>query len=284
MALLGWLLCRRGRRIIMPDLFDFDHGLSASDKEKTGEEVVMDPASYTEALMCVLRELLSEGCKSFDVAGHSFGGYLAARLSERCEKEGLPIRKSVMLGPGGPFIINNPSPQAARFINCPMETIDELLPWWVPSSPFKYVARCALGVLLSPNNCSLMFGMRYRDYFGIPLRGTQCPMLLLWGDEDDVAVPRRAPDLGRYLKARYVHLDAFWVQGGSHNIQLDRAVATARFMDAWLRTGDCENSRSHGPTEKLLGIATDSRVERMDFDMAGQPSHSTQPVTVQSRL
>ena len=33
MALLGWLLCRRGRRVVMPDLFDFDNGLSASDEE-----------------------------------------------------------------------------------------------------------------------------------------------------------------------------------------------------------------------------------------------------------
>ncbi|CAE8680012.1 unnamed protein product, partial [Polarella glacialis] len=30
MALLGWLLSRRGRQVVIPELFDFDHGLSAS--------------------------------------------------------------------------------------------------------------------------------------------------------------------------------------------------------------------------------------------------------------
>ena len=75
------------------------------------------------------------------------------------------------------------------------------------------------------------------------------------------------------------------MRGGSHNIQLDRAVAVARTVDAWLRTGDAGDAGAgsvavaggpaRGAAERLLLGLTDSRVEEMG--LGEEPLGSGQP-------
>eukprot|EP00931_Biecheleriopsis_adriatica_P108139 TRINITY_DN82476_c0_g1_i1.p1 TRINITY_DN82476_c0_g1~~TRINITY_DN82476_c0_g1_i1.p1 ORF type:complete len:557 (-),score=60.71 TRINITY_DN82476_c0_g1_i1:41-1711(-) len=261
MALLAWLLSRRGRRVIVPDLFDRDHGLSASSGALNGGQKVRKFADCAEALLCVLRDLIDNGALEFDLAGHSYGAVLVARLAAICERDGLPLRKVVLLGPGGPLITLSPSPFVARFLNRPMETIAENLPSWLPAAPFQATARCALGVLLNANNVNTLVGPVFSDYLGETSIGSRHSTLLLWGDCDRVACPRSG--LGPFLRSRFPDLQAYWLKGGGHNIQVDSAVTVARTMHAWLDPGDSE-ARQSSLAEAML-FATKASLQKMDL-------------------
>mmetsp|Transcript_48482 Transcript_48482/g.138573 ORF Transcript_48482/g.138573 Transcript_48482/m.138573 type:complete len:598 (+) Transcript_48482:57-1850(+) len=282
MALLGWLLCRRGRRVIMPDLFDFDNGLSKSSGAQAGGPKVRSTSHTLEALMYVIRDILDGGADEVDLAGHSFGGWLVSCLASRCQREKVPVRKVVMLGPGGPMNSLNHTPLMTQLLMNPMETIDANLPSWMPASPVKGVVGCALGVLLSPNNVNLVFGLRYSDYFGRDgAIGSAHPTLLLWGDKDRIACPRRLQSLGPYFRARFPDIEAHWVCGGGHNIQLDSAVALARAMDAWLLGGGVAGGTSD-LVETLL-FPTNATLRSMSLPYGEEP-HPSHPAGAVSRL
>lgn len=237
MAPVGWLLSREGRRVIMPDLFDFDHGNSISEGgSRAGKVRRID--EHLECLTCVVRDLLdtSPEVKEVDIAGHSFGGMLIAMLASHLVQKGLPVRKVVLLGPGGPVIRIHGDPIVSRFMNWPMQTIGELIPWWMPNAPVRAALGLALSVLFSPNNVNTLFGLRYQEYLGQTSSrfGTELPTLLLWGDQDKIAWPRSEERLMPYLNKRFPNLEAFWVEGGDHNIQIDSFVAISRCMDDFL--------------------------------------------------
>merc|ERR1719421_738152 len=115
-------------------------------------------------------------------------------------------------------------------MNWPMKTIGELIPWWMPDAPVRAALGLALSVLFSPNNVNTLFGLRYQEYLGQTSSrfGTERPTLLLWGDQDKIAWPRSDERLMPYLNKRFPNLEAFWVKGGDHNIQIDSFVAISR--------------------------------------------------------
>lgn len=183
MAPLAWLLSRRGYRIVLPDLFDFDHGLSASS-DVAGGAKVRDPADSVAALLCLTRDLLQEGASAVDLVGHSYGAFLATHLAARCRREGLPVRRLVLLGPGGPWVSLDHTPGVTRFLQQPVATALEAAPRFAPAWLVKAALRVGLGVMLSPNNCNILFGLTYQQYLGNTETAVDLPTLLLWGDED----------------------------------------------------------------------------------------------------
>ncbi|CAE7356908.1 Eci1 [Symbiodinium natans] len=264
MALLAQLLHRGGRRILIPDLFDFDHGLSRSCTD--GGRKVRRVTQALEAVMSVIHELLDVD-QEFDIAGHSFGGYMVARIAVTCERQQLPLRKVVLLGPGGPVIDPHHSPMSVRFINAPLETAEELRPPWLPASVANFATLSALGVFLSPNNVNTLFGLDYDEYLGHLWLGTRRPTLLLWGDDDTVAKPRALHTLGPFLREKFPDLTAFWVKGGGHNIQFDSVLAVARAMRTFL---DPEASAEEGLMEKMLWM-TSAKLYPMDLSQTPGP-------------
>lgn len=267
MTVLGWLLSRRGRRVVMPDLFDFDYGWSKSDDSRTGGTPVRHVTQHLECLICIVEDLASSSpTGTVDLAGHSFGGYMVARLARCCEHRGLPVRKVVVLAPGGPPQDLNNGPWAYRFMNEPDETLAALKPAWLPQAPLRVARDAALGVLFSPNNCNVLFNLAWREYAGAAEQfGTNLPTLLLWGDCDTVAIPRRRGDLYPYLRAQFPDLRGFWVVGASHNLQIDAAVVCARAMEAFLDPPHGGGAGSGGLAEAMLSL-TDRRLLRMDLD------------------
>jgi len=215
----------------------------------------------------VVKDILEGGASELDLAGHSFGGWLIGALAFRCRREGLPVRKVVMLGPGGIYNILNHSPMMARLLNQPSETVDANVPWWLPAAIPRNVAELVLGVLLSPNNSNMIFGMDYNEYLGNDRVGSDRPTLLLWGDKDNIAFPRRPEFLGPCVHALFPRVEGHWVRGGGHNIQLDSAVAVARAMDSWLR--GCAQGDG-GTVEKLL-FMLDPKLEPMALPVEELP-------------
>lgn len=269
MALLGYLLCRRGRRVVIVDLFDYDNGLSASHRREKGQPV-RRVHEKLKCIECVIQDLVDGGAKEVDVAGHSFGGFLISRLAWMCETEGLPLRKVVMIAPGGPFIDHHHNPAMTRILNEPMDFIEQVLPWWFPAAPIKAATRVVLGVFLSANNSNMLVGLLYKEYLGSQQIGTLNPTLLLWGDRDELAKPRQPEPLARYLSHIFPRLDAYWVKGGGHNIQIDSASAVARAMDAWLDSGDINASLKTDLADVVL-FPTRAKLERMDLTVKLSP-------------
>lgn len=239
-APLAWMLSRLGRRVLVPDLFDFDHGLSASSSGQ-----VRSTPEFVSALVCIMRELRREGAHEVDLAGHSFGAFLVTKLLRACEDEGIKVRRLVMLGPGGPLCIRH-RPLPTRFIHEPFATMETFAPKWIPSTISKAVAGVILGIALSANNLNTLLSQPYANYlcdqaFGV---GRMHPTLLLWGDADDVCIPRTFENLAPYVAERFPKLDAFFVRGGGHNIQLGAVFAVSYAMDAWLRAPEAEVGRA----------------------------------------
>jgi hypothetical protein len=89
--------------------------------------------------------------------GHSFGGILVPKLANLCEQLGYPVRKVVMLAPGGPLIRINRA-VTVDLIKDPEKSVKKLAPSWVPSAPLVAAANLTLSTLFSPNNVNSHFG------------------------------------------------------------------------------------------------------------------------------
>lgn len=275
MTLLGWLFTLQGRRVVMPDLFDFDHGYSASDGSLSGNAKVRRFDEHLESLACVVHDMLqglsdSGQPRHVDLVGHSFGAILIAKLATVCSQKGYAIRKVVMLSPGGP-LIKIASPEAAQFMSNPWEYVERLTPSWIPTMPVKAAVKLLLSVFFSPNNINTVLGFHYHEYLGnIHGFGTDRPVLLIWGDSDIVCRPRRGA--WDFLRDRFPRLEGFWVAGADHNIQLDSVVAVAKAVDRWLGPQQPFERRSGVKqfVEALL-FMTNRRLIRMDIgDQATQ--------------
>merc|ERR1711957_852651 len=156
-----------------------------------GEGKVRSIPDHMRALVCVVRDLSESGHggtrRAVDIVGHSFGGALVGSLASYCSKEGVPVRKVVLLGSHGPPVQMSPTPWHGRFFQSPLSTVDELKPWWVPSAIVQALCKAGLGMVFTPNNSNTMFGVKYAEYFGnTDYQATQ-PTLLLWGDHDMAA-------------------------------------------------------------------------------------------------
>jgi len=267
MSPLAWLLSQK-RRVVIPDLFDFEYGYSTSDQALRDGRKVRTAREHAEALSYVVRDLLaSSHGRLVDIAGHSFGGLLAGLLANRCASDGPAVRKVVLLGPGGPPSWT-PDPMAVCFFNCPMQTAIENKPPWLPASIVTSGLAQALGLFFSANNINTLVGADvnlgriYEDW------STDLPTLLLWGDDDTIAVPRDPGPLASCIRSAFPNHEAFWVAGGSHNIQIDSAVAVARAMENWLDGSACPDSggyaSEYGLPGRLLSL-TDRSVRRMEW-------------------
>merc|ERR1712232_661543 len=100
--------------------------------------------------------------------------------------------------------------------------------------------------------------------------GSRQPTLLLWGDRDEIAKPRCAEPLARCLKACFPQLDAYWIRGGGHNIQLDSAITVANLMESWLDRGSCDPQKGHIGLAEVLLLATQAGVEKMELIGEGE--------------
>jgi len=273
MALLGWMLARQGRRVVMPDLFDFDHGYSASDVDKMDGMKVRRYQQHLEALACVVEDMVQNGRKGVaevDLIGHSFGGIVVSHLAALCAERNLPVRKIVMLAPGGPLIKINPA-RTTRFMNNPWETLASSLPAWVPFAPVQMGVKLLFSILFSPNNTNVLFGMDYTEYLGnIENFKSEKPVLLLWGTSDSVCRPRM--DLTSFLRQNFTNITGFWVEGGDHNIQIDSVVAIAREIDTWLGkvSHQRKTSSANSVVDTLLGFTNRNIVKMNLGDDASQ--------------
>ena len=91
MLLLAMLL-KRGRRVIIPDLFDFDFSFSATPLRDG------DIEDHIEQISAVVRWVVMHGATEVDLCGHSHGGHITARAAVLAKEF---VRRVVLLCPAG---------------------------------------------------------------------------------------------------------------------------------------------------------------------------------------
>lgn len=104
MGLLGALLARK-RRVVIPDMLDFDFSWSASHH---GEGL-----SWVGHVDAIAEFIRAVGHDNVDVIGHSYGGWMAARLSRDHPEL---IHRMVLIAPGG--LGRYRSLASARLLSC----------------------------------------------------------------------------------------------------------------------------------------------------------------------
>ena len=73
--LLLALVLRRQRRVIIPDLYDFDYSFSWTPRRDA------DVDDHVEQVAAIVRWCVVHGAPSVDLCGHSHGGHITARAA-----------------------------------------------------------------------------------------------------------------------------------------------------------------------------------------------------------
>eukprot|EP00929_Paragymnodinium_shiwhaense_P048998 TRINITY_DN24735_c0_g1_i1.p1 TRINITY_DN24735_c0_g1~~TRINITY_DN24735_c0_g1_i1.p1 ORF type:complete len:605 (+),score=108.16 TRINITY_DN24735_c0_g1_i1:98-1912(+) len=224
-AILGLFLHRR-RRVIIPDLQGFEYGYSRS----SGGSDVYSIEQHALAVAAVVRDL---AVPQVDLIGHSYGGMIVRLLAQKQKEYGITVRKLVMLCPAGPTTRAVTDAVQQRFVNLPSETMAESLNLPRFLLPLLTLLR---NVMFSRNNINFLMGINIQKYQMQRDASAviQSPTLLLWGQEDEIAAPRSKPQLQQHLREYFPKLEAYWVAGGGHNIQVIQVLTVAKAVQAFL--------------------------------------------------
>jgi len=142
------------------------------------------------------------------------------------------VRRIVLLCPGG---VNKN--KIFKSIHIWHADPDWLAPRMFPQFPGA-IARIALdyasGAFKSPNMCNLLLTINFSEYMVQPT--VECPVLLLWGDEDTILCPRDEDLMLEGLPQG----EGYWVEGGSHMLIADSVLTIAEAMEGFLEDGQCK--------------------------------------------
>ena len=232
MLLLAMIL-KRKRRVIVPDLFDFDYSYSSTpDRDSEVED-------HIQQISAVVRWLIFHGAKSVDLCGHSHGGHITAKAAMACKEF---VRRVVLLCPAG---LNRN--KVFKSIHIWYGESEWLAPRMFPQFPpfiQKLAMGYAAGAFKSPNMCNLLLTISFRDYLLGQNIHLDCPVLLLWGDEDTILCPRDEKVMLRDMPQGR----GYWIEGGSHMLIGDAVLAVCNRMEPFL----CEGLPKTEPTPTTL--------------------------------
>jgi len=108
-------------------------------------------------------------------------------------------------------------------------TLAECSVMQLPPLLAKLAMSYASGAFKSPNMCNLLLGLKYHDYL-CPNLTIECPVLLLWGDEDTILCPRDE----QIMLQSFPKGEGYWVEGGSHMLVGDSVLTVCDLMEGFL--------------------------------------------------
>lgn len=225
MTLLGLLLARSNRRIIIPDQMGFDFGFSSRKHPFFGVNVtVLQHAAWFEAFLRAMWPPTSDVVRP-DLCGHSFGGWLAFMVAKVSPEL---VGRVILLAPGGlnnfhlgkiVGIVSDPWGYGRRVLSERHGWLEATLIAYATQKLFRTPQSAALLKGWSPEGNR----MYHRHRGGLPQRS-----LLLWGTHDLVQ-----PALGRLLET-VPNGSGYWIEGGTHSIIIDAAVTIRELVDSFL--------------------------------------------------
>jgi pimeloyl-ACP methyl ester carboxylesterase len=264
------LLLAPKRRVIVPDLTDFDFAFSQSDRgvpQRTSTQI----ASQKEHVqMC--SELVDElSIGQVDLVGHSYGGSIVLKLAHA--RPSL-VRKLILLAPFAIGLNQMTDPLEAEF--------DRL-------SGF---ARRALGyfvlpLVAAPQDLHIFSGIDRHEMVSTPT-GSHVPTMIIWGDHDSICRPLGAGEEGaaQLMRPFGDSAEGWWIAGADHCLTIDSATAVVRLIehfsaDARTAVGATETQKEIGPTSMLLRLLqamlwfTDKRTRRISSPAGGASTSSS---------
>jgi 2-hydroxy-6-oxonona-2,4-dienedioate hydrolase len=217
----------RHRTLWLPDMPSYG---DSDDLEVDGRAPdAMD--RMVEAIGGSMVEVLGPDALPVDLAGFSFGGFVAARLAAR----GL-VRRLALIGPAGHGGRRPPSAALVDWRTLPLSEQPAALRHNVATLMLHDPARIdamALAVYESQLRRSRFNSKAISRAGGLQaaLAAHAGPVLLAWGAHDITAVPQElAPQLAAECR------DATWriVEGAGHWVQYERADEVSSLLAQWL--------------------------------------------------
>lgn len=213
------------RRVLVPDLVDFDYGYSASGGGGSGARQL---ASWEDQVEAVATWLEGLGEPRVDLCGHSLGGWVAQRLAQRLPHR---VRRLVLLCPGGSsrYRVTHSAVgmlgPASQFVRAARARAP-----WAPLPLARAAAAATARQFRSPHAVRTAGGSTWESYLGHAGRPAQ-PALLLWGSEDCIQLPYSDAAMLRRLPAG----TGFYLIGADHFMPITDAatlyVAARAFLD-----------------------------------------------------
>lgn len=218
----------QSHRVLVPDL----PGFHDSDLPEERPNAPDGLTGTIDALEATLTQLIGAST-SFDLAGFSFGGLVAAKLAA----DGGRVRRMSLIGPAGHSL--------ARRQTTPLKN------WRVPDLVEAMAAlrhnlehfmlhdvRSAdpLALAVHVESCR---NTRFRskalsrsDALMSPLQRVACPLLMLWGEHDVTACPS---ELGETLRDSRTEREWCILPGAGHWVQFERAHDVNRLLLNWFK-------------------------------------------------
>eukprot|EP00397_Hematodinium_sp_SG-2012_P016742 GEMP01017093.1.p1 GENE.GEMP01017093.1~~GEMP01017093.1.p1 ORF type:complete len:545 (+),score=91.66 GEMP01017093.1:24-1637(+) len=224
-------------RLILLDLSDMLFGFSSSVPPSTGIE------NHVEIVEAFLQspEIASKGTV---IVGHSLGGTFAWVLA--CRKR-VDIAAAVFLAPAtGHF--------AHTWGQNPMIVVKDHIRQEIPYRVDQFLQRAMAKVFASPELLNVTFVSDWEDFHGAGvdkdgnIETVDVPVLLLWGADDDICIPRQEEHLLAAFRQHCPHpmSQGMWIEGAGHAFILTRAAALGRRISEFVEVpgslcshGDC---------------------------------------------
>ena len=234
-AMVGVLLAQH-RRVIMPELLGFDFTWSTC---ASGE--FLPWADHIDATLECLKALQLRG--PVDVVGHSFGGWLAVHMAQRCPHM---FHRLVLLCPGG--LNRYRRLQSIRVFNARRNTAMALpLPKPLPASVELAAANLLHAVAFSSTNVCMLRTLSFDQYFSRV--AVHHPALLVWGTDDGLHVPLRDETRRDHVMMRdLLHDDSagYWLEGVNHAVPVEAPVTVYTLAAKFLGLAAADDG--HVPT------------------------------------
>ena len=223
-----------GRRVLCPDLPDFEYGFSSSHRAAGG-----GPASSWDDKITIIGALCRQlaqtyGGRGVDLVGHSYGGYIVEGVAATCPDA---VRKVVSIAPAGAHRYRNFFPVAAlasRAFSL-ARLGDSGMPQWVAAATTGLVR----SVAQSPSVLCLMLTQFLGKYLAARGGGLSHETLMIVPEYDNLHMPYFRPGhpLGDALIMRDVRKGrGLWCSGVSHGCVVEAPAALGAEIAAFCGT------------------------------------------------
>ena len=248
-----------GRRVLAPDIPDFEYGWSRSQRAAAGGA----PTNWDEKV-AVMGQYLSDLARAYggpvDIVGHSYGGYVVEKAAIAYPHA---VRKVVSLAPAGSHRYRTYFPAASLASTSFSEGRFDPR---IPASVVRNVTLTIRAMAQSPSVMRFMLSQRLGRYLAAQPGGIPRETLLIFPNRDNLQMPYFGAQhpLGDAIMMRDVRQGrGLWCTGVSHGLVVEVPCLLADEITAF-----CGEYR-HPASGKLWSTPTSSTWMRLKVVAAG---------------
>jgi len=241
-------------RLIIIDLSDLANSFTRSTPKTNS---ILDQVRMIEAFVQIPDMFAPD--ERVSVTGHSLGACITFHLATRNR---CPMFTR--------FTIIAPVLSTLTYMwgNNPMAVCDHNTHPELPDAIDHILQRTVAAHFISPEFSNIVFGSGWYDFHGSginPETGRPIvlskPMLLIWGTEDDICIPRIEQNLYETFQLTFPnpYSQAIWIKGSRHTIIVDSFYTIAKCFNTW------SAPEEPGDVSQINGVLSMSEHWRQNF-------------------